>query len=115
MVSRRWFVTFTFLFLVVKLSPVWAHEGVIHGDGLEIHPRLEILNVGPSGQFQITVAQLPNTPLVGDSTQFLIRLEENAAIDDPLLGGLIPFLTSSLQVRFTQAVSYTHLTLPTKA
>lgn len=100
--AGRWFLAFAFLLLLIEFSPIWAHEGVIHADGSEIHPRLEILAVGASGQFKITVAQLPDTPLVGDSIQFLMRLEENAAIDDPLLGGLIPFLTPSLQVWFTQ-------------
>ena len=102
MTTKRSIASLILFFLVGTFSPVWAHEGVIHGEGLEIHPRLEILRVGPDGRFLVSIAQLPDAPLTGENVQFLIRLEESLAIDDPLLGGQTPFLTESLQVQVTR-------------
>ena len=102
MTTKRCIVSLTLLLLVGTFSPVWAHDGVIHGEGLEMHPRLEILTVGPDGRFLVSIAQLPDAPLTGENVQFLIRLEESLAIDDPLLGGQTPFLTESLQVQVRQ-------------
>ena len=102
MTTQRCIVALTLSLLVTAFSPVWAHEGVLHADGLEMHPHLEILSVGPEGRFLVSIAQLPDAPLTGEDVQFLIRLEENLAIDDPLLGGQSPFLTESLQVWVSQ-------------
>ena len=99
MTTQRWVAALTLSLLVTAFSPIWAHEGVIHGGGLELHPRLETLTVGPDGRFLVSIAQLPDAPLTGETVQFLIRLEESLAIDDPLLGGQTPFLTESLQIR----------------
>lgn len=99
MATKQWVLPFMFSLLVTSFSPVWAHEGVLHADGLEMHPRLEILSAGPEGRFLVSIAQLPDAPLTGETVQFLIRLEESLAIDDPLLGGQTPFLAESLQVR----------------
>ena len=102
MTTKKCIVSFTLSLLVTSFSPVWAHEGVLHGEGLEMHPRLEILTVGADGRFLVSIAQLPDAPLTGENVQFLIRLEESLAIDDPLLGGQTPYLTESLQVQVTQ-------------
>ncbi|MEE8349178.1 MAG: HlyD family efflux transporter periplasmic adaptor subunit [Acidobacteriota bacterium] len=102
MTTKRCIVSLTLLLLVSTFSPVWAHDGVLHDEGLEMHPHLEILTVGPDGRFQVSVAQLPDAPLTGETVQFLIRLEESLAIDDPLLGGHTPFLTDAIRVRVAQ-------------
>ncbi len=102
MPSKRWFIPFFLSILITFFSPVRAHDGVLHTEGLELHPRLEILTVGSDGRFLVSIAQLPDAPLTGETVQFLIRLEESLAIDDPLLGGQTPFLTESFQVRVSQ-------------
>jgi multidrug efflux pump subunit AcrA (membrane-fusion protein) len=99
MTTKQCIVFLTLFLLVTSFSPVWAHEGIIHDEGLEMHARLEILTVDPDGRFLVSIAQLPDAPMTGEAVQFLIRLEESLAIDDPLLGGQTPFLTESLQVR----------------
>ena len=102
MTAHGWGIPFSLVLLVTAFSPVWAHDGVLHTEGLELHPRLEILTVGTDGRFLVSIAQLPDAPLTGETVQFLIRLEESLAIDDPLLGGQTPFLTESLQARVSQ-------------
>ncbi|MBI4444814.1 MAG: efflux RND transporter periplasmic adaptor subunit [Acidobacteria bacterium] len=70
---------------------VWGHEGVQHGAGDEIHPRLEVIQAGPGDRFRITVAQLPDAPLEGQATQFLIKAEQKIEGGDALLGETLPF------------------------
>lgn len=98
MLRKQLGIPFVLLLLLPAFSPLWAHEGISHGEGLEMHPRLEILTIGPDQRFQITLAHLPDAPLTGENVQFLIRLEESLAYDDPLLGGQTPFLPQSLRV-----------------
>ncbi|MDA2933199.1 HlyD family efflux transporter periplasmic adaptor subunit [Acidobacteria bacterium AH-259-D05] len=98
MVKKELAVSFVLLLLLPAVSPLWAHAGVRHGEGLEMHPRLEVLTVGPDQRFQVTLAHLPDAPWTGENVQFLIRLEESLAIDDPLLGGQTPFLPQALRV-----------------
>lgn len=75
-----------------------AHEGVLHEEGAETHPRLEVLRVGPDQRFQVTLVHLPDVPLSGQNVQFFVRLEETLAEDNPLLGGETPLVPQFFQV-----------------
>jgi len=100
MLRKRFVIPLSLLGLVVSVTPVWAHEGVIHADGVELHFRLETLQVGPDQRFRVTLVHLPVVPLSGQKVQFLVRLEETLAEADPLLGGEAPLTPEFFQVRF---------------
>ena len=51
MMREKLVISFFLLSFLVAGTPVWAHEGVIHADGVEVHYRLEILLVGPDQRF----------------------------------------------------------------
>ena len=100
MMGEKLVVSFFLLSFLVAGTPVWAHEGVIHADGVDVHYRLEILLVGPDQRFRVTLAQLPDVPLTGQNVRFLVRLEETLTEADPLLGGETPLIPEFFQVRF---------------
>ena len=99
MMREKLVISFCLLSFLVAGTPVWAHEGVIHADGVEVHYRLEILLVGPDQRFRVTLAQLPDVPLTGQNVQFLVRLEETLAEADPLLGGETPLIPEFFRVK----------------
>ena len=100
MVREKLMISFFLLSSLAAWTPVWAHEGVIHADGVELHYRLETLLVGPDQRFRVTLVHLPDVPLTGQNVQFLVRLEETLAEADPLLGGETPLIPEFFQVRF---------------
>ena len=99
MVRERLLIPFFLLSFMATWTPVWAHEGVIHADGVEVHYRLETLLVGPDQRFRVTLAHLPDAPLTGQNVQFLVRLEEILTEADPLLGGETPLMPEFFQVK----------------
>ena len=99
MVREKLIIPFFLLSFMATWTPVWAHEGVIHVDGVEVHYRLETLTVGPDQRFRVTLVRLPDVPLTGQNVQFLVRLEETLAEADPLLGGEAPLMPEFFQVR----------------
>ena len=99
MVREKLIIPFLLLSFMATWTPVWAHEGVIHVDGVEVHYRLETLTVGPDQRFRVTLVRLPDVPLTGQNVQFLVRLEETLAEADPLLGGEAPLMPEFFQVR----------------
>ncbi len=98
MMREKLVISFFLLSFLVAGTPVWAHEGVIHADGVDVHYRLETLLVGPDQRFRVTLAQLPVVPLTGQNVQFLVRLEETLAEADPLLGGETPLIPEFFRV-----------------
>ena len=99
MVREKLIISFFLLSSLAAWTPVWAHEGVIHADGVELHYRLETFLVGPDQRFRVTLVHLPDVPLTGQNVQFLVRLEEILAEADPLLGGETPLIPEFFQVR----------------
>ncbi len=99
MLRKRFVIPLSLLGLVVSVTPVWSHQGVIHADGVELHFRSETLLVGPDQRFRVTLVHLPDVPLTGQNVQFLVRLEETLAEADPLLGGETPLMPEFFQVR----------------
>ena len=99
MVREKLIIPFLLLSFMATWTPVWAHEGVIHVDGVEVHYRLETLTVGPDQRFRVTLVRLPDVPLTGQNVQFLVRLEKTLAEADPLLGGEAPLMPEFFQVR----------------
>ena len=100
MLRKRFVIPLCLLGLLLSVTPVWPHEGVIHADGVELRFRLETLLVGPDQRFRVTVVHLPDVPLSGQKVQFLVRLEETLAEADPLLGGEAPLTPEFFQVSF---------------
>ncbi len=90
MVREKLVISFFLLSLMAAWTSVWAHEGVIHADGVDLHFRSETLLVGPDQRFRVTLVHLPDVPVTGQNVQFLVRLEETLAEADPLLGGEAP-------------------------
>jgi len=96
---KKLVISFFLLGFLAAGTPVWAHQGVIHADGVEVHYRLETLLVGPDQRFRVTLAHLPDIPLTGQNVQFLVRLEETLAEADPLLGGETPLMPEFFRVK----------------
>jgi hypothetical protein len=99
MMRERLIISFFLLSFLAAWTPVRAHQGVIHADGVEVHYRSETLLVGPDQRFRVTLAHLPDLPLTGQNVQFLVRLEETLAEADPLLGGETPLVPEFFQVK----------------
>lgn len=99
MLRKRFVIPLFLLGLVVSVTPVWSHQGVIHADGVDLHFRSETLLVGPDQRFRVTLVHLPDVPVSGQNVQFLVRLEETLAEADPLLGGEAPLTPVFFQVR----------------
>jgi len=99
MLRKRFVIPLSLLGLVVSVTSVWAHEGVGHADGVDLHFRSETLLVGPDQRFRVTLVHLPDVPLSSQNVQFLVRLEEILAEADPLLGGEAPLTPEFFQVR----------------
>jgi len=98
MLSKRFVIPLSLLGLVFSVTSVWAHQGVIHADGVDLHFRSETLLVGPDQRFRVTLVHLPDVPVSGQNVQFLVRLEETLAEADPLLGGEAPLTPEFFQV-----------------
>ena len=99
MVREKLVISFFLLSFMAAWTSVWAHEGVIHADGVDLHFRSETLLVGPDQRFRVTLVHLPDVPVTGQNVQFLVRLEETLAEADPLLGGEAPLTPEAFQVR----------------
>ncbi len=52
MMREKLVISFFLLSFLAAGTPVWAHQGVIHADGVEVHYRLETFLVGPDQRFR---------------------------------------------------------------